>query len=87
MSSHSDLRVSVALVSVCLGCGVAKGANQTIQVSPGWNLISFQVEPSDSDVEAVLAEIAGSYDEIWAYDNQASPPVWDATRSELRSKR
>lgn len=37
---------------------------QTIVLTPGWNLVSFNVDPRDPDVREVLAPIAGLYTEV-----------------------
>jgi hypothetical protein len=35
----------------------------------GWNMLSFQLNPTDPDLLTVLAPIEDSFDAIWAYDN------------------
>jgi len=42
--------------------------SQTIDFQPGWNFFALDLEPEDPAVAAVLADIAGSYAEIWTYD-------------------
>jgi hypothetical protein len=34
----------------------------------GWNMISLQLEPDETDVETVLAPLWGSFSSIWEYD-------------------
>jgi RHS repeat-associated protein len=46
-------------------------AVQTLQFSPGWNFFSLEVEPDDPAIESVLADIAGQYTEVWAFDGEA----------------
>ena len=36
----------------------------------GWNFVSFQLEPGDTDLETVLAPIIDKISSIWAYDSE-----------------
>ena len=36
----------------------------------GWNFVSFQLEPGDTDLETVLAPIIDKVSSIWAYDSE-----------------
>ncbi|MEX0763050.1 MAG: DNRLRE domain-containing protein [Dehalococcoidia bacterium] len=38
--------------------------SQTLQLTPGWNLISFNVSPTDPDIRTVMASIEGQYTEV-----------------------
>jgi hypothetical protein len=40
-------------------------------LQPGWNLVSFNLHPANTEITQVLASIAGSYDQVYA---------WNATR-------
>jgi hypothetical protein len=35
---------------------------------PGWNLVSFNVHPTNTSVASVLASISGNYDLVYAWD-------------------
>ena len=39
-----------------------------IPLVPGWNLVSFNLQPADTSIDGVLASIAGSYDRVYAWD-------------------
>lgn len=52
----------------------------------GWNMVSFQLEPSVADVETVLAPIMDKVSAIWGYDSSSKewlsfdtsiPPEWN----------
>ena len=43
-------------------------AKHSITLVPGWNLVSFNVHPTDTSPAAVLADIAGHYDLVYAWD-------------------
>ena len=40
-----------------------------INLTPGWNLISLNKQPEDTNIEKVLESIAGNYVSVWAYVN------------------
>jgi len=42
-----------------------------ISLSSGWNLISLNFIPADTDIASVLSEISGKYLSVWAYINGA----------------
>ena len=44
-------------------------AAHTIALAAGWNLVSFDVIPADTNVAAVLSSIDGHYDLVYAWDN------------------
>ena len=58
-------------------------------LSAGWNLISLPLEPYNTQIDSVLASIAGSYDQVWAYDGCDGVNPWrfydpaDAAASDL----
>ncbi|MGB3703076.1 MAG: S8 family serine peptidase, partial [Anaerolineales bacterium] len=39
-----------------------------IPLVPGWNLVSFNLQPANTSIDVVLASIAGSYDLVFAWD-------------------
>jgi len=41
---------------------------QVLNLRQGWNFISFDVEPDDPSISAVLAPIEGKYKGIWTFD-------------------
>jgi hypothetical protein len=41
---------------------------QSITLTPGWNLISFNVHPASTAIATVLADISGHYDLVYAWD-------------------
>ena len=40
----------------------------SITLVPGWNLVSFNVTPVDTNIAAVLSSISGKYDLVYAWD-------------------
>ena len=44
-------------ISFFMCSGNAIAVNQQIELIAGWNLISFSIQPTNSEVEAVLDEI------------------------------
>src|SRR2546429_124734 len=49
---------------------------QTFHLDPGWNLIAFQVIPSDPSPAAVFGTLGNAFERAWAYDNGAK--VWSS---------
>jgi len=45
---------------------------ESLQV--GWNLVSFNLHPTDTAIGAVLADIAGHYDLVYAWDATGGTP-------------
>jgi VCBS repeat-containing protein len=43
----------------------------SLALVPGWNLVSFNVHPSDTDIADVLAPISGQYSLVYAWVNGA----------------
>jgi thermitase len=66
-----------------------------IPLVPGWNLVSFNLQPADTSIDVVLASIAGSYDLVYAWDGatqtwqQYDPtgPAYSNTLQNLDEKR
>ena len=46
-------------------------AKHSISLVPGWNLVSFNVHPTDTAIAAVLSSIAGNYNLVYAWDATA----------------
>lgn len=40
----------------------------SVPLLQGWNLVSFKVHPTDTNITSVLASIAGNYDLVYAWD-------------------
>ena len=40
-------------------------------LSPSWNLVSLPLQPDNTSLSSVLSGIAGSYQVVWGYANQA----------------
>ena len=47
--------------------GKARAASQVVPLDPGWNFVSFQVEPDDSTIEQVLSRL--NVVSVWYYDS------------------
>lgn len=62
-------------------------SNQSILLQPGWNLISFNVEPPVAIVSSVLQSIDGRYDRVLGENGIYSPTLPDTfnTLKELHS--
>ena len=60
---------AILLLLLC-SAGSAQSA-ATISLVQGWNLVSLPVQPSSTAIATVLSGIAGSYEVVWAYPNQA----------------
>jgi hypothetical protein len=43
-------------------------ASNALHLQTGWNLVSFNLHPADTAPGSVLASIAGSYDQVYAWD-------------------
>ena len=48
---------------------VVTALTQSIPLVVGWNLVSFNLHPLSTDIATVLADIAGHYDLVYAYDS------------------
>ena len=51
--------------------GESTGASETISLTPGWNLISLPIQPSDKSIANVLSGIPDKYSIVWSYVNGA----------------
>jgi len=62
---------------------VAAAGPVTIPLVAGWNLVSLPQVPDNPDPAAVLASIAGSYEEAQAFDGCSASPtrIFDPTAS------
>jgi hypothetical protein len=52
----------------------SQDASRTLSLSPGWNLISLPLQPSNTAITSVLNDISTSFTIVWAYDALAG--VW-----------
>lgn len=50
--------------------------NPSIILEPGWNLVSFPYNVTESNLENVLSSINGKYDIVSAYDPLKTPSQW-----------
>jgi PKD repeat protein len=48
----------------------------TISLVAGWNLVSFNVHPTDTNIAAVLSSIAGNYNLVYAWDATVGSNNW-----------
>jgi hypothetical protein len=48
---------------------VGEPGYRELSLSQGWNLVAFPLILNDTSVDVVLADIAGSVQSIWGYDN------------------
>jgi hypothetical protein len=62
--------ISLAVIVLLLCCPFA-GAQSTISLVPGWNLISLPLQPASTTPSTVLSSIAGSFQVVWGYPNQS----------------
>ena len=46
----------------------------TLTLQPGWNLVSFNLQPANPTIDQVLKNISGTYDYVFAWD--ASRQAW-----------
>ncbi|NPV42289.1 MAG: tandem-95 repeat protein [Anaerolineae bacterium] len=49
---------------------------QEIDLNEGWNLVSFRVHPTSTDIEDVLASIEGNYSLVYAWDASEPENSW-----------
>ncbi|MBK8419008.1 MAG: hypothetical protein IPL17_09205 [Anaerolineales bacterium] len=51
-------------------------ATHSIPLTVGWNLVSFNVHPTNTDIATVLSSIDGNYDLVYAWDATSSSNNW-----------
>ncbi len=51
-------------------------STHSISLVLGWNLVSFNVQPANTDIAAVLASIDGNYDLVYAWDATSISDNW-----------
>ncbi len=44
------------------------GLTRSVNLAAGWNLVSLNIQPTNTAVESILASIAGSYDLVYGWD-------------------
>ena len=47
----------------------SRADTQTLALSAGWNLIAFQVQPSDPSPATVFGSLGGAFDRVFTYDS------------------
>ncbi len=72
----STLAGFAVLVGVLGGSSALAAESQTLTLRRGWNLVSFNVDPANPAVEAVLEPLirAGEFRSLWSYD--AASGAW-----------
>ncbi len=55
---------------------ILEDTKHTIALEPGWNLVSFNLHPFDTDIATVLSSIDGSYTLVYAWDATVSSGNW-----------
>jgi cysteinyl-tRNA synthetase len=65
----------------------ANGTNPPINLSYGWNLVSFPYVISDPSLDAILGSISGRYDRIQSFDPWDSQDPWKHYNSRKPSSR
>jgi len=55
---------------------VAAPQTQTLRLDAGWNLIAFQVTPTNSTPATVFGSLGGAFDRVFAYD--AAAKAWSS---------
>jgi len=58
------------------GTLVISGLSHSIDLVPGWNLVSFNVIPTSTAIEDVLESIDGQYSLVYAWDADVSSSQW-----------
>ncbi|MDF1521021.1 MAG: MBG domain-containing protein [Brevefilum sp.] len=56
------------LMSFTKGTFTITAAAHNIILAAGWNLVSFNLEPLNTDITAVLSSVDGAYDLVYAWD-------------------
>lgn len=62
--------VFLAALTTCMLCKTASAAtvSQTIELNPGWNLISLSVDPVDANVANVFSPLGAAFESVWQYN-------------------
>lgn len=60
----------IAALTTCMFCKAAWAATvtQTIELNPGWNLISLSVDPVNPNNEDVFSSLGGTFESAWRYN-------------------
>jgi len=48
-------------------------ARHSIPLQPGWNLVSFNIEPPSTDITYILTSVSDRFESVYAWDPTASP--------------
>ncbi|MBL9168209.1 MAG: PKD domain-containing protein [Verrucomicrobiales bacterium] len=67
------VRLGLALSALAVAIDSAQAETQTFSIASQWNLITFQVTPTDPSPEAVFGTLAG-FQAAWTYD--AASGLW-----------
>jgi len=46
-----------------------ENGEEVIELKEGWNLVSLNKQPENTDITAVLASISGKYNSVWLFDD------------------
>lgn len=60
----------LAVLTTCMFCKAAWAGTvtQTIELNPGWNLISLSVDPVDPNITSVFSPLGGAFESVWRYN-------------------
>ena len=68
-SHHLGRRVFAALGALLMwSAALAAPQTQTLKLDAGWNLIAFQVTPTNAAPASVFGTLGGAFDRVFAYD-------------------
>ncbi len=83
IAGHSPtwtLSIRYQLMAVAAGvlalAGQSRADTQTVSLSAGWNLIAFQLLPSDPSPAAVFGPLGGALNRVFAFDSSAG--IWSS---------
>ena len=67
---HRLVRWSSAVLGLLLmeAAAIAAAQTQTLRLDAGWNLIAFQVIPTNASPTAVFGSLGGAFDRVFSYD-------------------
>jgi len=60
----------IAMLTTSMLCKAAWAAtaSQTIELNPGWNLISLSVDPVNPDIGNIFSSLGATFESAWRYD-------------------
>ncbi|MBK7455581.1 MAG: hypothetical protein IPJ46_18220 [Anaerolineales bacterium] len=80
--TNSGSYAVIATINELNYAGTASGtlvitpATHSIALVPGWNLVSFNLQPTNTAVTNVLSSVAGKYNLVYAWDASVSGSNW-----------